>query len=205
MKRLAIIAALLGLLVLSACGVDLTQMTAATQAPGQVPTQAPAQSLATQDPSNVILIPQLAQPSQGDAPTPDPQSLVTVSPSPTPEFPAQPNFQAMTPGQAVQFGRTTFTLVSVQLEAGQAVINYQVQGLPDNYTPIPGLGEPSLLLVDGLSIRASENSGGGGQGVELVRLVYPSLPAGTQAFTLVIPNSWNGAPSTWNIPVRMNQ
>jgi len=205
MKQLVLLVAILGMLALSACDVDLTQLAAATQAPGEAPAQPLAQSPAAQSPSTVIMIPQVELPGQGDAPTPDPQSLVTLSPSPTPEFPAEPNFQAMAPGQAVQFGRVIFTLVSVQLAEGQAVINYQIQGLPDNYTPIQGLGEPSVLLTDGVNVHASENSGGGGAGVELVRLVFPSLPAGTQEFTLVIPNSWNGTPSTWNIPVRISQ
>lgn len=199
MKRFAVLFAFLGLLTLSACGIDLSQLTAATQAPGQVPTQAPVQ-----DATQAVMIPQVAQPGQGDAPTPDPLSQVTLSPSPTPEFPAEPSFQAMAPGQSVQFGRIIFTLVSVQLGDGQAVVNYQVQGLPDNYMPIPGQGDPALLLTDGQSVRASENSGGGGPGLEMVRLVFPSLPAGTQGFTLVIPNSWSGSPSIWNVPVRIN-
>lgn len=197
MKRLATYLTALCLLALSACEMDLSQLAAATQAPEQNQAQSPALA-ATQAP------PQMEQPGPEDQPTPDPLSQVTLSPSPTPEFPAEPNFQPMTPGQAVQFGRVVFTLVEVKFNDQQTVVSYQVQGLPDNYQPIPNLDEPALVTIDGLTVRASESGGGGGPGVEVVRLVFPSLPAGTQEFNLVVPNSWNGAASTWNIPVKTN-
>jgi hypothetical protein len=203
MKRLTIYLAVLCLLALSACEMDLSQPAAAPPVSEQNQAQSPTLP-ANQAPASQEVPAQDAQPGPEDQPTPDPLSHVTLSPSPTPEFPAEPNFQSLAPGQAVQFGRVVFTLIEVKFNDQQTVVSYQVQGLPDNYQPIPGLGEPALVTIDGLTVRASESGGGGGPGVEVVRLVFPSLPAGTQEFNLAIPNSWNGAASTWNIPVKIN-
>jgi len=176
MKRLTVLFVMIGMLVLSACNLPMDPI-------------APAQG-----PDNTAN-------SQSEQ---SPQAGVTFSPSPTPEFPAEPSFQTMKPGDAIQFGKVKFTLAEVKLSGEKTIIRYQVRGLPEDYLPAVGLSDPVLLLPDGQTLAPTESGGGGGQGIELVDLTFAPLPAGTQEFTLVLPNSWNGSPTNWKIPIKLN-
>lgn len=115
----------------------------------------------------------------------------------------------LAPGDSAQRGAVTFQLDQVQIGAALTVVAFTVSGLPTGYQPAEGSGEPSILLADGQVFQASGGRGNGAidtsctQVTETARYTFPTLPAGTQEFVLVIPNNWTGTAETWRIPVKV--
>lgn len=108
-------------------------------------------------------------------------------------------------GGSLQRGGITLTLRKAQPEGSAFQLEYDVAGLPKAYTPAPDLDLPYLQLDDGRLVQPV-SSGGGGVPAEFTgRYTFPSLPGGTQAFTLAIPNAWTGTRERWVIPVSLIQ
>lgn len=142
-----------------------------------------------------------AAPAAGTKPTKAP----AAGTKPT-KAPAQANgtviqLKGAQQGATVSRAKLQVTLAQLKVTGKQTSISLQVSGLPKNYQPVGGFGDPTIVLTNGKVLKITQSQGGGGQGMEIAQYTFPALPAGTKTFFLMVPNSWTGKIETWKIPV----
>jgi hypothetical protein len=122
---------------------------------------------------------------------------------PTPAGTMVPIRKTLSVGDSIQQGEITFTLLHLEVQNKQTVLEYQVAGLADPSSSRELLSDPWLILSDGSFVALTASGGGGAAGAETAQAEGEALPKNIRDLTLVLPNNWTGVAQSWYIPIHL--